>query len=109
MLGEPRGISCPIYASAGDALATECDVFVEYTQPDGARTNVIAAVDHGAHAVVGTSGLTEADFAEIDVAAGHTAGRTGGWQFRVDGRADAEVCRDRGQVHVAMGDHRLRA
>ena len=65
VLGEPR-LTCPIYASAAEALATACDVFVEYTKPDVARVNILAALEHGAHVVVGTSGLTEADFAEID-------------------------------------------
>jgi 4-hydroxy-tetrahydrodipicolinate reductase len=44
-------------------------VFVEYTKPDTAKANVLAALDRGAHVVVGTSGLTEADFTEIDAVA----------------------------------------
>jgi 4-hydroxy-tetrahydrodipicolinate reductase len=65
VLGDPR-LSCPIYSSAEGALATECDVFVEYTRPDSARSHIMAALHHGAHVVVGTSGLTDTDFAEID-------------------------------------------
>jgi 4-hydroxy-tetrahydrodipicolinate reductase len=65
VLGE-RDLVCPIYASAPEALTRACDVFVEYTKPDVARANVLAALQHGAHVVVGTSGLTEADYAEID-------------------------------------------
>jgi 4-hydroxy-tetrahydrodipicolinate reductase len=42
---------------------------VEYTKPDSAKANVLAAVEHGSHVVVGTSGLTEQDYAEIDIAA----------------------------------------
>jgi 4-hydroxy-tetrahydrodipicolinate reductase len=71
-LGEVLGdaeITCPIYASAAEALARRCDVFVEYTQPDSAKANVLAALEHGAHVVIGTSGLTEQDYGEIDVAA----------------------------------------
>ena len=68
VLGEPR-IDCPVFSSASDALAIPCDVFVEYTKPDSAKSNILAALEHGAHVVVGTSGLTEADFSEIDVAA----------------------------------------
>ena len=64
-LGEPR-LSAPVYATAGEALARPCDVFVEYTKPDVAKRNILAALGHGAHVVVGTSGLTEADYAEID-------------------------------------------
>ena len=68
VLGEPR-LTGPIYASAAEALAHPCDVFVEYTKPDSAEANILAALEHGAHVVVGTSGLTESDFAQIDVAA----------------------------------------
>ncbi len=65
VLGEPR-IVAPIYAAAAEALAHPCDVFVEYTKPDSAKANILAALAHGAHVVVGTSGLTEGDFAAID-------------------------------------------
>jgi 4-hydroxy-tetrahydrodipicolinate reductase len=65
ILGEPR-LAAPIYATAQEALAHRCDVFVEYTKPESARTNIMTALEHGAHVVVGTSGLTESDFREID-------------------------------------------
>ena len=68
LLGEPR-LGCPVYASAAEALANPCDVFVEYTKPDSARSNIVTALDRGAHVVVGTSGLADGDFAEIDVVA----------------------------------------
>lgn len=68
VLGEPR-LGCRVDASAEAALATACDVFVEYTKPDSAMENIRAALEHGAHVVIGTSGLTEADFAQIDVLA----------------------------------------
>ena len=68
VLGEPL-LTGPVYATAIEALAHPCDVFVEYTKPDSAKANVLAALAHGAHVVIGTSGLTEGDFAEIDAAA----------------------------------------
>lgn len=71
-LGDVLGVSnlaCPLYASAAEALAAPCDVFVEYTNPSVAKGNIMAALEHGAHVVVGTSGLTEPDFADIKVAA----------------------------------------
>jgi 4-hydroxy-tetrahydrodipicolinate reductase len=50
-----------------EALAAEvCQVVVEYTKPQSAKANILAALEHGAHVVVGTSGLTDADFVEID-------------------------------------------
>ncbi|MHB1057466.1 MAG: 4-hydroxy-tetrahydrodipicolinate reductase [Rhodanobacter sp.] len=67
-LGEPR-LDAPVFASADEALAQPCDVFVEYTHPDGAKANILAALEHGAHVVVGTSGLTDADYAQVDAAA----------------------------------------
>jgi 4-hydroxy-tetrahydrodipicolinate reductase len=68
VLGESR-LACRVYASAAEALATPCDVFVEYTKPDSAKANILTALEHGAHVVVGTSGLTVEDYAEIDHAA----------------------------------------
>jgi 4-hydroxy-tetrahydrodipicolinate reductase len=64
VLSEPL-LDCPIYATAEAALAHPCEVFFEYTKLDVAKSNVLAALRHGAHVVIGTSGLTEEDFAEI--------------------------------------------
>lgn len=60
------GLDCPIYATAAEALSTACDVFVEYTKPASAKSNILAALEHDAHVVVGTSGLSDDDYAEID-------------------------------------------
>jgi 4-hydroxy-tetrahydrodipicolinate reductase len=68
VLGEPR-LTCPMYASAVEALQQPCDVFVEYTKPDAAKANVRAAFERGAHVVIGTSGLTEDDYAGLDTEA----------------------------------------
>ena len=68
VLDEPR-LTGHIYGSAAEALANSCDVFVEYTKPDTAKTNILTALERGAHVVVGTSGLTDEDFAQIDVLA----------------------------------------
>lgn len=65
VLREPR-LTAPIYDTAQAALAHGCDVFVEYTKPATAKANILAALETAAHVVVGTSGLTDADFAEID-------------------------------------------
>jgi 4-hydroxy-tetrahydrodipicolinate reductase len=68
VLGEPR-LDAPIFPTAAEALAVPCDVFVEYTRADSARANVLAALGRGAHVVVGSSGLTDADYAEADALA----------------------------------------
>lgn len=68
VLGEPA-LTCPIYATAQEALAAHpCDVFFEFTKPDVAKSNVLTALQHGVHVVIGTSGLTDSDYAEIESA-----------------------------------------
>jgi len=67
-LNQP-GLEAPVYASVADAGDVPFDVFVEYTKPDVAKHNVLVALEHGAHVVVGTSGLTSEDYAEIDARA----------------------------------------
>lgn len=62
-------LDCPIFANANAAFAQTYDVFVEYTKPDIAKANILTALAHGAHVVVGTSGLNETDYAEIERAA----------------------------------------
>lgn len=59
------GLEVPIGGTIAEALACGPDVVVEYTHPSVARQNVLAALDAGAHVVVGTSGLTSEDFDEI--------------------------------------------
>jgi 4-hydroxy-tetrahydrodipicolinate reductase len=71
-LGDVLGLSelrTPISASADEALAFPCDVFVEYTGPQSAKANILSALEHGAHVVVGTSGLGDDDYAQIDAVA----------------------------------------
>ena len=47
----------------------EAEVVIDYTHPDAVKGHVHAAIAAGCCAVVGTSGLTDADYAEIDAAA----------------------------------------
>ena len=68
------GLTTPVVATAAAALASKPDVFVEYTKPDAAKSHIVSALAAGAHVVVGTSGLTEDDYSEIDAAA-RNAGR----------------------------------
>ena len=64
-----EGLTTPIFATAGEALQTHTDVLVEYTKPEAAKSHVLAALRGGAHAVIGTSGLSNEDYEEIDVLA----------------------------------------
>ena len=66
---DDRSLSAPIYGTAEDALRRPCDVFVEYTSPEVAKANILAALAAGAHVVVGTSGLSDGEYAEIDAMA----------------------------------------
>jgi 4-hydroxy-tetrahydrodipicolinate reductase len=55
------------FGSVREALeATGADVVVDYTSAAVVRANVDAALDGGAHVVVGSSGLSETDYAELD-------------------------------------------
>jgi 4-hydroxy-tetrahydrodipicolinate reductase len=69
VLGEVLGINglaAPIFRTMNEALATKPDVVIEYTKPDAAKSNILSALRSGAHVVVGTSGLGEADYSEIN-------------------------------------------
>ncbi len=69
---EAVGASAPdvtISGSVAEALATPCDVLVDYTKADAVKGNVLTAIEKGVHVVIGSSGLTDEDFVEIDRAA----------------------------------------
>src|SRR2546421_7979833 len=56
-----------VYATAAEALAAApADVLVDFTSAATVRGNVRAAIEAGVHVVIGTSGLTADDYAEID-------------------------------------------
>lgn len=63
------GLNTAIFDNAEQALATNPDVFVEYTKPDVAKEHVLAALRGGAHVVIGTSGLSNEAYEEIDAVA----------------------------------------
>jgi 4-hydroxy-tetrahydrodipicolinate reductase len=56
-----------VYASVAEALAAApADVLVDFTSISVVRENVWTAIEAGVHVVIGTSGLTGDDYAEID-------------------------------------------
>jgi 4-hydroxy-tetrahydrodipicolinate reductase len=70
-LGEALGgdaLGVPVHATVAEAL-DGVDVLIDYTHATAVKANVLAAVQAGVGAVVGSSGLTADDFAEIDAAA----------------------------------------
>jgi len=60
------GLDTPIFGTASEALSSRPDVFVEFTRPESAKPNIISALRAGAHCVVGTSGLSDDEYREID-------------------------------------------
>jgi len=70
-LGEALGgdaLGVPVYETVDEAL-DDADVLVDYTSATAVKANTVAAIDAGVAVVVGSSGLTATDFAEIDLAA----------------------------------------
>ena len=68
-LADVAGSASPgaVYASVAEALAAApVDVLVDYTSATAVRDNVWAAVGAGVHVVIGSSGLTAADYEELD-------------------------------------------
>lgn len=60
----------PCFATVAEALTeAEFDVLVDYTQADAVFAHTMQAIDAGRRVVIGTSGLTAADYAKIDDAA----------------------------------------
>jgi len=58
-----------ISGSVAEALQAPTDVLVDYTKADVVNTNVLTAIERGVHVVIGSSGLTDNDFEEINHAA----------------------------------------
>ena len=70
-LGEALGgdaLGVPVHASVRDAL-DGVDVLIDYTSETAVKANALAAINAGVAVVIGSSGLTAADFADIDAAA----------------------------------------
>ena len=58
-----------VYESVADAL-DGVDVLVDYTSDEVVRANALAALAHGVSVVIGSSGLSADDYADIERAAG---------------------------------------
>lgn len=58
-----------VSGSVAEALDTPTDVLVDYTKADVVKVNVMTAISKGVHVVIGSSGLTDEDFIEINQAA----------------------------------------
>jgi 4-hydroxy-tetrahydrodipicolinate reductase len=58
----------PVYADVASALEG-VNVLIDYTSHSAVKQHILQGIEHGVHGIVGTSGLTAADFADIDAAA----------------------------------------
>lgn len=66
---EGSNLELTISGSVAEALNVPTDVLVDYTKANAVKANVMDAIRRGVHVVIGSSGLTEDDFAEIHQAA----------------------------------------
>jgi 4-hydroxy-tetrahydrodipicolinate reductase len=64
LLGLPEN-GVVVTASLGEALARPADVLVDFTSPGSVKGRTLEALSRGARVVIGTSGLTAADYADI--------------------------------------------
>jgi 4-hydroxy-tetrahydrodipicolinate reductase len=62
-------VDLTISGSVAEALDAPTDVLVDYTSAKAVKTNVLTAISRGVHVVIGSSGLTDEDFVEINGAA----------------------------------------
>lgn len=64
LLGDTTA-TIPVYATIEEALTIDCDVVVDYTKPNIVQHHIEAAVAANRHVVIGTSGLSDAQYAKI--------------------------------------------
>jgi 4-hydroxy-tetrahydrodipicolinate reductase len=73
-----------IKGSVAEALQTETDVMVDYTKADVVKHNVLTAVRKGVNVVIGSSGLTDEDFDQINaIAIEHKVGVIAAGNFAI--------------------------
>jgi len=65
VLGGPAA-GIVVVPSLEEVLPAQPDVLIDYTKPDSVKARTFAALGHGLHMVIGTSGLAAEDYHEID-------------------------------------------
>lgn len=63
----PAGVT--VTADPAEALAENPDVWIDYTHPSAVKGHALAALEAGVRVVIGTSGLSSADYGDLDTAA----------------------------------------
>lgn len=59
----------PLFGTVEEALNVKCDVLLDFTSPEIAKHNVLYSLSRGVNVVIGTSGLTDNDYEEIETVA----------------------------------------
>ena len=103
-----KAIGLPISSSLEDALMKPCDVVVDYTKPNVVKQHALATIGKGVAFVVGTSGLSAQDYAEIDFGRQGQGGRRVRGRQLLDHRDPAREIRGRGgEIRRRRRGHRL--
>src|SRR5262249_18286185 len=69
LLGLPN-CGLTVMRTLGEALTRPADVLVDYTTPESVKQRTLDALGRGVRVVIGTSGLSAADYADIARTAG---------------------------------------
>ena len=59
-------LSLEVSGSVEEAIGVRTDVLIDYTSPNSVKSNILSAIEGHVHCVVGTSGMTDEDYEEID-------------------------------------------
>jgi 4-hydroxy-tetrahydrodipicolinate reductase len=71
-IGEVLGLAkagINIVQSLEEVFPAQIDVLIDFTNPASVKARTLEALEHGVRVVIGTSGLTAADYAEIEAKA----------------------------------------
>jgi len=83
VLGIP-GLDLIVCSTVEEALSTDCDIFIDYTHPAVVNHHVRLAISRNIPVVIGTSGLAEEDFRELDeLARNHQVGVLAAGNFAI--------------------------
>ncbi len=103
-----KPIGLPISSSLEDALMKPCDVVVDYTKPNVVKQHALATIGKGVAFVVGTSGLSAQDYAEIDSAAkAKGVGVFAAGNYSITATLLAKFAVDGGEIRRRRRGHRL--
>ena len=110
-LGEALGgaaLGVPVHGTVREAV-DGVDVLIDYTSATAVKANAIAAIEAGVAVVIGSSGLTAADFDELDAAARErSVGVVASGNFSLTAAMCQAGALLAARSPAAVGDHRLR-